>query len=82
MFYYVVHIFVAHVAGMLIALAQSGHLMRITVFTNPDGIPAWYGVSLAGVYVASACVVALMYYPCRYMGRLKERRRDWWLSYL
>jgi len=82
MFYYVVHIFVAHIAGMLIALAQGGQLMRITVFTNPDGIPAWYGLSLGGVYVAWACVVAAMYYPCKAMGQLKERRRDWWLSYL
>jgi len=82
MFYYVVHIFVAHLAGVLIAFAQSGRLMTITVFTNPDGIPPWYGVSLAGVYVAWASVVAVMYFPCKAMARLKDRRRDWWLSYL
>ena len=82
MFYYVTHIFVAHLAGMLIALAQHGTLMRITVFTNPEGIPDWYGLSLPGVYVAWAAVVALMYYPCKYMGELKSRRRDWWISYL
>ena len=82
MFYYVVHIFVAHLAGVLIALVQGGRLMAIPVITNPDAIPPWYGVSLAGVYVAWACVVAAMYYPCRAMGRLKARRRDWWLSYL
>jgi len=52
------------------------------VFTNPDGIPPWYGVSLAGVYVAWASVVAVMYFPCKAMARLKDRRRDWWLSYL
>ena len=82
MFYYVVHIFVAHLTGALIALAQGGHLMAIPVMTNPDAIPAWYGLSLGGVYVAWACVVAAMYYPCKAMAQLKERRRDWWLSYL
>jgi uncharacterized membrane protein len=82
MFYYVVHIFVAHLAGVAIAFAQSGRFMTIPVFTNPDGIPPWYGLSLAGVYVAWAAVVAVMYYPCKAMARLKDRRRDWWLSYL
>ena len=41
MFYYVVHIFVAHIAWMLIALAQSGRLMTITVFTNPSPLEIW-----------------------------------------
>ncbi len=82
LFYYCVHIFAAHAVGMLLALAQGGVLMRIPVMTNPDSLPAWYGVSLPGVYLAWALVVLAMYYPCRAFAELKVRRDDWWLRYL
>jgi hypothetical protein len=82
MFFYVVHIFVAHAIGVMLALLQGGELRRIPVVTDPASLPDWYGVSLPGVYVAWACVVLLMYCPCRAFGRLKERRNDWWLRYM
>jgi uncharacterized membrane protein len=82
LFYYVIHIGVAHAIGVLLALAQSGQLMRITAVTNPDAIPAWYGVSLPGVYVAWALVVLAMYPLCLWFGRLKQRRADWWIGYM
>jgi hypothetical protein len=81
-FYYCVHIFVVHAIGVALALIQNGQLMRIPVITDPASLPGWYGVGLPGVYAAWALVVALMYYPCRWFARLKERRRDWWLKYL
>ena len=82
MFYYVGHIFVAHVIGVVLALAQGGVLMRIPVFTSPESIPSWYGVSLPGVYAAWALTVAFMYLPCRWFARLKKER-DWvWLRYV
>ena len=81
MFFYVAHIFVAHAAGVVLALLQGGGLRRIPIMTDPASLPDWYGVSLAGVYVAWACVVVLMYYPCRAFARLKETRSDWWLRY-
>lgn len=82
LFYYVVHIFVVHAVGVVLALLQGGELRTIPVMVAPDTLPAWYGVSLPGVYVAWAIVVLVMYWPCRAFGRLKERRRDRWLSYL
>jgi uncharacterized membrane protein len=81
LFFYVVHIFVAHAIAVLLALAESGTLRRIPVVTDPGSIPPWYGVPLPGVYLAWALVVALMYYPCRQMALLKNTRRDWWLRY-
>ena len=81
LFYYVVHIFLAHAIAVMLALVQGGELRRIPVVTNPESIPSWYGVSLAGVYVAWALVVALMYFPCRWYAGLKARRNDWWLRY-
>jgi uncharacterized membrane protein len=82
LFFYVVHIFVAHTLAVALAFAQSGAPRRILVVTDPGSIPSWYGLPLPGVYVAWALVVALMYYPCRKMAALKDTRRDWWLRYL
>jgi uncharacterized membrane protein len=81
LFYYIVHIYVAHTVAMVLALIQGGELRRILVVTDPGSIPAWYGVSLPGVYVAWAIVVVAMYFPCRWYADLKARRSDWWLRY-
>ncbi len=81
LFYYVVHIFVAHAVAVSIALVQGGELRRIPVVSNPELIPAWYGVSLPGVYLAWAFVVAVMYVPCHWYAGIKARRNDWWLRY-
>ena len=81
LFYYIVHIYLAHAVGMTLALIQGGELRRIPVVTDPGSIPAWYGVSLPGVYLAWAIVVVAMYFPCRWYAGLKARRSDWWLKY-
>jgi uncharacterized membrane protein len=82
MFYYVVHIFIAHLAGVALALVQGGELRRIPIITDPASLPAWYGVGLPGVYIAWFLVVLAMYPICRWFARLKQRRDDWWLRYL
>ena len=82
MFFYVTHIVAAHLAGMAIMLAQGGGLRRIPVFTAPQTLPDWYGVSLPGVYAAWAAVVVIMYFPCRAFASMKERSSAWWLRYL
>ena len=82
LFFYVTHIFAAHLAGVGLALIQGGELRRIPIFTDPASLPEWFGVGLPGVYVAWALVVVALYFPCRAFARLKDRRRDWWLQYL
>lgn len=82
LFFYVVHIFVAHALAVLLAFAQGGEWRRVPIITAPESLPDWYGVGLPGVYVAWLTVVLLLYFPCRWFGRLKETRRDWWLRYL
>jgi uncharacterized membrane protein len=81
-FFYVVHIFVAHAVGVVLALIQGGELRRIPVVLDPGSLPDWYGVPLAGVYVAWALVVILMYFPCRWFARIKRTRGERWLRYL
>ena len=82
LFFYVGHIFVAHLAAMALALFQSGELRRVPIIHDPAAIPASHGVGLPGVYLAWAIVVLLMYYPCLRFARLKETRREWWIRYL
>ena len=54
----------------------------MNVVTDAASIPAWYGVSLPGVYLAWAIVVITMYPLCRWFARIKRERDDWWLSYM
>lgn len=82
LFYYVMHIVVAHVVAMSIAFAQGGVLRRVPIIHNPDVIPASYGVPLWGVYVAWAVVVAALWWPCVALGRRKATRNDWWLRFV
>jgi uncharacterized membrane protein len=82
LFFYVTHIFAAHAAGVVLALIQGGELRRIPVVTDPGSLPAWYGVSLPGVYVVWALVVIALYFPCRWFARLKERSDNGLLAYL
>ena len=44
--------------------------------------PYGYGLDLAGMYAAWLFVVAALYWPCHWFAALKQRRTDWWLSYL
>jgi uncharacterized membrane protein len=81
-FFYVVHIFVAHAVGVVLAIIQGGELRRIPVVLDPASLPDWYGVSLPGVYIAWALVVVAMYFPCRWFARIKRTRSEWWLRYL
>ena len=78
LFFYVAHIFVAHLAAVLLAYAQGGELRRIPVVTDPGSIPEWYGLPLPGVYAVWVSVVALLYYPCAQIGRMKNAHSAWW----
>ena len=80
LFFYVLHIALAHLAAGLIALWMGfGTDVLGNVFINfPDG----WGFGLPGVYLAWACLLAALYPACRRYAELKRRRRDWWLAYL
>ena len=53
-----------------------------TVGTPRAQFPPDYGWDLWVVYVVTAAVVTALYPLCLWLARLKQRRRDWWLSYL
>jgi uncharacterized membrane protein len=78
--FYVAHVALIHTLSVLVGMAQGfslGQMMTVFFF-----YPAGYGVSLAGVYLLWAIVIAILYPFCRWIVSVKARRRDWWLSYV
>jgi uncharacterized membrane protein len=87
LFYFLGHFYVAHLLTIPLALWRYGHAgflfnPQISTGNVANPFPANYGYSLGVVYLFWIAVVALMYPLCLWFARLKERRRDWWLSYL
>lgn len=84
-FYYVIHVFVIHVAAM-IGLEITGGSWREMILTNDvfiQGKLAEYGYSLGVVYLVWIGIVMLLYPVCLWYMKYKLRNRDkWWLSYL
>ena len=80
LFFYVLHIALAHLAAGLVALAAGfgpSVLTNIFVF-----LPEGWGFDLPVVYLAWVLVLATLYPACRWYAEVKQRRTDWWLSYL
>lgn len=87
LFYYVLHLYVIHVIAIVMAWMRYGN--PAFLLNPPPGMggtreafPPGYGYSLWVVYVVWLSVLILVYPACRWFAGLKERRRDWWLSYL
>jgi uncharacterized membrane protein len=80
LFYYVLHIYLVHGIAVGIGLAQGFHFHQLT--GGPIGAPKGFGVSLPVVYAIWIAVVAALYPLCRWFEGVRQRRRDWWLSYL
>lgn len=82
--FYIAHIFLIHALALAVGLAM-GFEPRIFVSVLVDSTPmvkAGWGFPLIAVYGFWVLVVAALYPLCRWWGALKQRRRDWWLSYL
>ena len=80
--FYVAHIVLLHAMAIVVAgltVGDIGWLFRhMPAFNKPEG----YGLSLTGVYALWLVALALLYPMCRWFGEIKQRRKDWWLSYL
>ena len=87
LFYFLGHFFLIHALAVLFALMRYGHA-RFLFYPLPSAggpanlYPSDFGYGLPVVYAVWALVVLLMYPACRWFARLRERRKDWWLSYL
>lgn len=81
-FYYVPHIYLIHGAALLTSMALGQDWRFWVGYGYLQGLPDGWGYSLPVVYAIWAAVVAALYLPCRWFAGVKQRRRDWWLSYL
>jgi uncharacterized membrane protein len=82
MFFYVLHIYLIHSLAVIVAVLHHesvGWLLHGGFFGE---VPDNYGYNLPFVYLMWMIAVTLLYLPCRWFAELKQRRRDWWLSYL
>jgi uncharacterized membrane protein len=85
-FFYVIHIYVIHLIGVIIALSM-GHpfsdMVTDSFITQKKELAGTYGVSLFWVYIIWLIVVFGLYPLCKWYANYKMKHKDWrWLSYL
>jgi uncharacterized membrane protein len=79
--YYIAHIYLIHIA--VVAAAAFSGADVLWLFGNPlMGKPEGYGFGLPLIYVVWLGILLALYPLCRWFAALKQRRNDWWLSYL
>ena len=82
-FFYILHIFLIHALALAVAAAIRPDWR---FWIAPDAVfmshlNNW-GYPLPVVYAIWIAVVLVLYPACAWFSRLKDHRRDWWLSYL
>jgi uncharacterized membrane protein len=83
MFFYVLHLYVIHLLAILMATLfhQPVDWLFHGAFMTND-IPDGYGHGLPFIYLMWLTVLVILYFPCRWFMGIKQRRSNWWLSYL
>ncbi len=87
LFYFVVHLAVAHLSAVLLGFFRYGKASFL-LYTPPNmggprqAFPADYGFDLWVCYAVWFALLVIVYPLCRWFAGLKQRRSDWWLSYL
>jgi uncharacterized membrane protein len=82
LFFYILHLYLIHSLAVLMALLF--HLPYTWLLHGGFffGAPDSYGFKLSFVYLMWITAIVLLYFPCRWFEGVKQRRKDWWLSYL
>ncbi|TRO64547.1 DUF1624 domain-containing protein [Christiangramia sabulilitoris] len=84
-FYYLLHIFIIHLAALLVLMVSGKDwtimILDENIFTSND--LQGYGYPLSVVYLVWIIIVFLLYFPCKkYMEYKLRNKNKWWLSYL
>jgi len=86
LFYYVLHFTLIHLIALVVCYSRYGkvHWMFESSITSgyPITPPPGWGFGLPAIYLIWLFVVFALYPACAWFARLKQRRRDPWLSYL
>ena len=83
-FYYIIHFYLIHLLCMGIFFAQGFGWNESLDPAAPLIMyfrPVVFGIELWAVYLVWIGVIAALYFPCKWFGNFKKRRRDWWLRY-
>lgn len=84
MFYYLVHIYLIHLAAM-VGAELSGYSwsdMILTTWVSFDPKLQGFGFSLAVTYLVWFSLVVIIYFLCKWYDRYKQTHKHWWLSYM
>jgi uncharacterized membrane protein len=85
LFFYLVHLPLLHAIAVAVSWLRHGWspgLLEYPLFFPAGQLPAGYGFRLPVVYAIWAASLVPLYLACRWFARVKQGRRDWWLSYL
>jgi uncharacterized membrane protein len=86
-FYYGAHLLLAHLIAIGMNFVRYGAKSFLLIAPPSMGgpsklFPVGYGFALWTVYAVWVVVILLLYPACLWFARLKQRRHDWWLTYL
>ena len=83
MFFYILHLYVIHCLAVVMAVVvhQPYQWLLHGAFLRND-LPDGYGHGLPFIYLMWLTVLVILYFPCLWFMSVKQRRKDWWLSYL
>ena len=84
-FYYVLHIYLIHLAAMLAASLTGFSWSDMILNGFPGNIPSLrgYGFPLWAVYIIWLILIIALYPLCKWYDKYKRsHKQNWWLSYL
>ena len=86
-FYYGAHLLLAHLITIGMNFVRYGAKSFLLIAPPSMGgssklFPVDYGFPLWAVYAVWVVVLLVLYPACLWFARLKQRRHDWWLTYL
>lgn len=86
-FFFLAHIAVIHAIYILLGFFRYGSAGFLLIPPPSMGsprqsFPSPYGYDLWVVYAVWIAVLLILYPACRWYAQLRQRRKDWWLSYL
>jgi uncharacterized membrane protein len=82
MFFYILHLYLIHSLAVLMAMLFHQPVTWLWHGAFFVGVPGDYGYNLPFVYLMWFTAVVILYFPCRWYEGVKQRRKDWWLSYI
>ena len=82
LFFYLLQWPVAHFIAVMLHIVTGRPIAWMFTSQFPPPVPPNGGFNLAVVYGCWIVGVILLYPLCKWFAGVKQRRRDWWLSYL